>query len=65
MIDANFRTYYAQERGNAKVFVEKYYVAKKDYISTKVPIGSKRGTDQYLIKEDQFTDIGGGYATFL
>lgn len=67
LLDENFRTYFLQEKGNAKVYVEKWAVRKNVYFTYKGALGHprKEGVDQYLIKEDSFTDIGGGYATFL
>lgn len=65
-LDENFRTYFLQEKGNAIVNVEKWSVNKKDYIPS--TLGISRGRphlNQYLIKEDSFTDIGGGRMTFL
>lgn len=65
-LDANFRTYFLQEKGNAVVNVEKFSVRKKDYIPS--TLGRARGRphlNQYLIKEDSYTDIGGGRITFL
>lgn len=65
-IDANFRTYFLQEKGNSIVNVEKWSVRKKDYSPSL--LGKARGRphlNQYLIKEDSFTDIGGGRMTFL
>jgi len=65
-LDANFRTYFLQEKGNSVVNVEKWSVRKKDYFAGK--LGRSRGrphANQYLIKEDSFTDIGGGRMTFL
>ena len=68
LIDANFSTYQLQKEGNAQVFVEKYVIKKDSYIPYfPAPIGSfsQVHTEALLIKEDSFTDIGGGYATFL
>ena len=65
-LDANFRTYFLQEKGNAIVNVEKWTAKKVDYQPSK--LGKARGRphlNQYLIKEDSFTDIGGGRMTFL
>lgn len=65
-LDANFRTYFLQEKGNAIVNVEKWTAKKVDYQPS--TLGRARGRphlNQYLIKEDSFTDIGGGRMTFL
>lgn len=65
-IDVNFQTYFLQEKGNSIVNVEKWSVRKKDYIPS--ILGRPRGrphVNQYLIKEDSQTDIGGGRMTFL
>lgn len=68
LIDENFSTYQLQKEGNAQVFVQKYVIKKDSYIPYfPTPIGSfsEVHTQALLIKEDSFTDIGGGYATFL
>jgi hypothetical protein len=66
LIDRNHSTYYLQDQGNAIVQVEKYLVEKKYHSPSTLGTSRGRGNpNQYLIKEDSFTDIGGGYATFL
>lgn len=68
LIDENFSTYQLQKEGNAQVFVQKYVIKKDSYIPyfpTAIGSFSEVHTQALLIKEDSFTDIGGGYATFL
>ena len=66
LIDDSHSNYYLQEQGEAQVTTQKFLVRKEFY---RPPIlGTALGineTDKILIKEDNFTDIGGGYATFL
>ena len=63
ILDPSFSFYQAQKEGDAQVHVQKVLVGKAAY--TPLPIGSpmpiRPGLS--LIKEDNYTDIGGGYAT--
>ena len=63
LVDENAGFYYAQPQGNAHVFVEKYAVKKIDFTPGEVGMSatSKSG---YLVKETNFSDIGGGLMTF-
>lgn len=63
LLDENAGFYYAQPQGNARVFVEKYAARKNDF--TPATIGTSAiSHDAYLVKETNFTDIGGGLMTF-
>ena len=63
LIDSNHGHYYLQDHGDALVRTQKFLVPKKKYIPS--PLGQESRGRRFLIKEDQFTDIGGGYATFV
>lgn len=63
LIDPNHGHYYLQDHGDALVKTQKYLVPKKNYIPS--TLGKESRGRRFLIKEDQFTDIGGGYATFV
>lgn len=66
IIDANHSTYYLQDQGEARVKTQKLLVEKKYYQpSTLGTTLGRAGPDEVLIKEDNFTDVGGGYATFI
>ena len=68
VVDFNFSTYQLQQQGNSQVYVEKYLVPKDSYVPfqyAKFGSTKRSRTNCILIKEDGFTDIGGGYATFL
>ena len=63
LLDANARFYQAQPQGNAYVYVEKYAARKGDF--TPAAIGtSADNRNAYLVKETNYTDIGGGMVTF-
>ena len=67
-VDLDFSTYQLQQQGNSQVYVEKYLVPKDSYAPfrfAKYGSTKRSRTNCILIKEDGFTDIGGGYATFL
>lgn len=66
IIDRDHGTYFLQEQGNALVNTEKHLVEKQYYRPSTLGISRGRSNpNQYLIKEDSFTDVGGGYATFI
>ena len=68
LLDGNFSNYKLQKEGNAQVVVEKYAIKKDLYVPFflgAIGSGSRQRPDSVLIKEDGFTDIGGGFATFL
>ena len=63
-LDRDFAVYEIQPEGESLVYVEKLAIKKEQYVP--LPLGNStinpaRGR---LIKEDSFTDIGGGYMTF-
>ena len=63
LLDANARFYQAQAQGNAYVYVEKYAARKGDF--TPAAIGTSADSrSAYLVKETNYTDIGGGLVTF-
>lgn len=63
LLDADARFYQAQPQGNAYVYVEKYATLKDNF--SPLTIGTRSSTrDGYLVKETNYTDIGGGLATF-
>ena len=63
LLDANARFYQAQAQGDAYVYVEKYAARKGDF--TPAAIGtSADNRSAYLVKETNYTDIGGGLVTF-
>ena len=65
LLDANHSVYYLQAEGDAKVYVEKWSVKKINY--EPLPVGTRKSNNASasLIKEDSYTDIGGGICTFL
>ena len=63
LIDANARFYQAQPQGNAHVYVEKYAARKNDIEPAAIGMGATT-RDAYLVKETNYTDIGGGLVTF-
>lgn len=67
--DPNHSNYELQENGNSNVIVQKVIVRKDKYIPffvNKLGSGLSGATPNYmLIKEDSFTNIGGGLATVL
>jgi hypothetical protein len=63
LVDENAGFYYAQPQGNAHVFVEKYAVKKIDFSPGSIG-GTASSRDGYLVKETNFSDIGGGLMTF-
>ena len=66
LLDANFRTYYIQENGDAQVFVQKWVVKKDGFLANRGTLGSRlANTNQFLIKIDSYSDIGGNRVTFL
>ena len=66
VIDANHSTYYLQDQGEARVKTQKLLVEKKYYKpSTLGTTLGRANRDEILIKEDNFRDVGGGYATFI
>ena len=68
LIDPDHSTYQLQTQGNSQVYVEKYIILKKNYrpfLAAKLGSQTRRRMGCVLIKEDGFTDIGGGYASFL
>jgi hypothetical protein len=68
LIDADFSTYQLQQQGNSQVYVEKFIVEKKYYqpfLGASLGSTKRSRRNCILIKEDSFTDIGGGYASFL
>ena len=63
LLDANARFYQAQAQGDAYVYVEKYAARKGDF--TPAAIGTSADSrSAYLVKETNYTDIGGGLVTF-
>lgn len=64
-LDMNSQIYYLQEQGNALVVVEKYAKRKISYTPSILGVPRESNRNQILIKEDGFTDIGGGMITFL
>ena len=68
LIDPDHSTYQLQTQGNSQVYVEKYIILKKNYrpfLAAELGSQTTRRMGCVLIKEDSFTDIGGGYASFL
>lgn len=65
LLDEDFGFYELQPNGNAYVYVEKFVIKKDKYVRTNVGSTKRSRPNCRLIKEDSFTDIGGGYFTFL
>lgn len=65
ILDQNHGFYQIQKEGDALVATEKVLVGKRAY--RPLALGTPRKTDPsaFLIKEDGFSDIGGGYATVI
>lgn len=65
LIDESYSFYELQKEGDARVHAEKYLVGKASY--SPLPIGTpmKRRPNYFLFKEENYTDIGGGYATVV
>lgn len=63
LLDKDFSFYQLQDEGDAFVYVEKYLVKKDIY--TPRPLGYTRQDrpNCFLIKEVNFDDVGGGFAT--
>jgi hypothetical protein len=63
LLDPNAGFYQAQPQGNSYVYVEKHAARKGDFES--LPIGTAHDQrDAFLVKETNYTDIGGGLITF-
>ena len=65
IIDANHSSYKLQPEGNSLVYVEKVLIKKDNYKLPSLGRSKKDKIDCYFFKQDNFTDIGGGYATVL
>ena len=63
--DGNARVYYLQEQGDAQVVVEKFVQKKSFYTPATLGTPRQLNPNQYLIKEDGFSDIGGGMAQYF
>mgnify|MGYP003331757412 CR=1 FL=1 len=64
LLDANAGFYEAREKGNAYVYVEKYAINKNNYIPLKIGTANEQRPKTYLVKETNYTDIGGGFISF-
>lgn len=64
VLDPNFNFYNPDLKHNGIVYVEKCVVRKGKYSSTTPLTSSEIRTNAFLVKETNFTDIGGGLQTF-
>lgn len=64
LLDANANVYNMLPTGGGYVYVERYAQKKDQYIPLEIGTRSTRRNQAYLIKEQNFRDIGGGFFEF-
>lgn len=63
LLDANAGFYEGQKEGQSYVYVERYAVKKTAYEPLPLGTQSEQRPDAYLVKETNYSNIGGGFIT--